>query len=351
MKIYNIFNNNEQEFLKGKADFILALSVTKTCEIEGITQAGIEGQIPLTPTLDSEFLINEKIFSLPNVAKTPSGVPTPALITKAIDNLYSFAKIEILDLGLDITPQNIELKRFDISPSNSIDIGANIDAKSIFSKGIEYAKSYQKRGDYIILAESTPSGTTTANASALALGYDVVDDFSSSFLDAPKSLKKEVVSKALSLIKDDMSSLDKLSIVSDNMLIFYAGFVIEASKKHRLVLAGGTQMASLLLIVDKLADELDMEFNSDNLTLATTQWVAKDKKSNISHILSQLSYKLNAIYTSFSFENANIPILKKYDEGEAKEGVGAGASLAYGFTHCISQQNIVDEIENIMKRL
>jgi len=345
MNTYNIFTNEKDSLPQGKADFLLAASVTKTCEIEGITQAGIPGMIPLTPTLDSEFIINEKVFSLGELAETPTGVPTPALITRAVHKLNPFSSMEILDLGLQTKPQNSLCHDFNISPSDSIATGANIDAKEIFAKGMAYGRSYELKGNYLILGESTPSGTTTALASALALGYDCADDFSSSFLKVPNSIKNETVQKSLALINDDMNHFEKLSIVSDNMLIFCAGFLLEASRRFHVVLAGGTQMAACLLIADKLREDVLMRLQSDNITLATTQWVAKDKNSNIKHLLSLLSYTPHAIYTEFSFANAEIPVLKKYDEGEAKEGVGAGACLAYGATNGLTNEAILNEIE------
>ena len=65
MQIYNIFTNEKDSLPEGKADFLLAASVTKTCEIPGITQAGIPGKIPLTPTLDAEFIVPQKLFTEP----------------------------------------------------------------------------------------------------------------------------------------------------------------------------------------------------------------------------------------------------------------------------------------------
>ena len=345
MKTYNIFTDEIDSLPEGKADFLLAASVTLTCEIDGITQAGIPGMIPLTPTLDGEFIINEKVFSLGELAETPTGVPTPALITRAIHNLNPFSSIEILDLGLKVKPQNSLCHDFDIKPSDSIATGAKIDAKEVFRKGMEYGKNYELKSNYLILGESTPSGTTTALASALALGYDCKEDFSSSFLNVPNSIKEETINKALSLIDENMDNFEKLSMVSDNMLIFCAGFLLEASRRFHIVLAGGTQMAACLLIADKLREDVLMRIKSDNITIATTQWVAKDKNSNIKHLLSLLSYTPHAIYTTFSFTNTEIPILKKYDDGEAKEGVGAGASLAYGATNGLTNQEILNGIE------
>jgi len=346
--IYSIYNNEPSQLPNGKADFLLAGSVTKTCEIDGITQAGIPGMIPLTPTLDAEFITNEKVFSLGELAETPTGVPSPAIITRAIENLVGFSSIEILDLGLEKTPQNVTYTSFGISPSDSITDGANIDVELLFNKGLDAGHRYELKGSYLILGESTPAGTTTATTTALACGYDVKGDFSSSFKDVPNTIRETTIDKALSLINDDMNLNQKLSLVSDNMLIFCAGFIISAHKRFHIVLGGGTQMASCLLLIDKLKDDYFMSVNESNITLATTSWVVDDKNSDIKNLLSKLSFTPNAIYSKLSFKNAEIPILKKYDEGEAKEGVGAGASLAYGYTNSITNKEILEQIESIL---
>lgn len=345
MKTLNIFTNEIDSLPNGKADFLLAASVTRTCEIEGITQAGIPGKIPLTPTLDAEFITNEKVFSMPELAETPKGVPTPALITRASHNLTPYSNIEVLNLGLDLIPKNTPLQNFDINPSSSVATGANIDAKAVFEKGMIAGKNYELKGNYLILAESTPGGTTTASTTALALGYKCRGDFSSSFLNAPDSIKEKTIDEALSLINDDMSNFEKLSLVSDNMLIFCAGFLLEASKRFHVVLAGGTQMASCLLVADALREDVLQRVKSDNITLATTSWVANDENSDIKHILSLLSYTPHAVHTSFSFSEAEIPVLKLYDEGEAKEGVGAGAALGYANANGATNKELLDAIE------
>ena len=348
MKAYNIFTNKLDSLPKGKADFLLAASVTKTCEIEGITQAGIPGKIAYTPTLDAEFITTQKLFSMPEIAETPSGVPTPALITRAVQNLNPFSTIEILDLGLEIKPEQTQLHNFDIVASESIATGAKIDAKDIFQKGMAFGAKYELKGSYLILGESTPSGTTTATASALSLEYDCANDFSSSFLNVPNNVKSKTVNAALSLLNNNMTNFEKLSLVSDNMLIFCAGFLLEASRRFHVVLAGGTQMAACLLIADALREDVLMRVKHENITLATTQWVVDDANSDIAHLLSLLSYAPHALYTKFSFANAEIPVLKKYDEGEAKEGVGAGACLAYAATNSLTNEDILNEIELIM---
>jgi len=348
MKTLNIFTDSPDSLYEGKADFLLAASVTKTCEIAGITQAGIPGKIPLTPTLDAEFIVTQKLFSMPNLAETPTGIPTPALITRGVHNLTPFSSVEILDLGLETKPKQVRLHNFDIKPSDSITTGANIDAEAVFAKGMAFGRAYELKGNYLILGESTPSGTTTATTTALALGYECREDFSSSFLEVPNEIRNTTIDAALSLVDEGMSNFEKLSLVSDNMLLFCAGFIVEASRRFHVVLAGGTQMAAALLVADKLREDILMRPKHENITLATTAWVAKDTNSNIKHILEQLSYTPHAIYTEFSFANAEIPVLKKYDEGEAKEGVGAGAALAYANTNGLTNQELLDAIELII---
>jgi len=132
------------------------------------------------------------------------------------------------------------------------------------------------------------------------------------------------------------------------MLIFCAGFIMSASRRFHIVLAGGTQMAACLLLADSLREDVLMRIKHDNITLATTQWVLKDENSDIKHLLSLLSYTPHALYTTFSFKNTDIQVLEKYDHGEAKEGVGAGAAMAYACAHNIENQELLEAIELII---
>jgi uncharacterized protein (TIGR00303 family) len=335
------------------ATFLLALSSTQTDEIDGITQAGIPGLIHLTPTLDAEFVATKEVKSLGEVASTPKGVPTPALITRAIHELSSFSNLEFLELGIDKSPEIKDHKRhlFDISRSGSIDtpkIGANIDAKTILEKGVEFAKRYKCTDDYIILGESTPSGTTTAQATALALGYDTIDKFSSSFKQKPTDIKAKVIQKSLNNLSDSDDTFSKLSKVSDNMLIFSAGFMAEISKTTKIILAGGTQFASSLLILNSLINQNILKANTSNIALCTTKWVVKDSNSDIKALLKMLDFDISSYYSDFDFSLAKHPALKLYDEGEAKEGVGAGGALVYGALKNLSHDEITTKVESFL---
>jgi len=336
-----------QRFEGKAATFMLALSNTDTAKIEGITQAGIPGMIHLTPTLDSEFLATGEVRSLPNIAETPKGVPTPALITRGVHLLKPYAHIELLDLGLEVEPKgdDFTIHHFGISPSRSISEGAGIDAKALFEKGVAFGKSYECRDDYLILGESVPSGTTTATATALALGYDAKELFSSSFKDVPNSIREETIDKALAEVEDKTDLFDILGSVADNMLIFNAGFVLGVNSRFPVVLAGGTQMACVLLIANSISRYMGAEVDSSSLALCTTKWVAEDENSDIKALLGMLDFPINGYYADFDFSMSHHPALKLYDEGEAKEGVGAGGALMYGYLNALGKEEITRQVE------
>ena len=340
------------EFLRGKkATFLLSASVTKTCEIPNISQAGIPGKLYLTPTLDAEFLCTKEVRSMPDIAQTPKGVPTPALITRAIHELKPYSNIEILNLGLDVIPQidYFKIHNFDMKSSARIDDGARIQALEVFQKGIEFGQNFQTSDDYIILAESIPAGTTTANATALALGYDCEGYFSSSFKNNPSDIKKQTIEKALKRVNLNGDIFEILSSISDNMIIFNAGFILGSRANNlKIVLAGGTQMAAVLLVVNSVLRSMDGVIDSSNLALSTTKWINNDENSNIKALLEQLDFPINAYASNFDFSLSNHPALKLYDEGEAKEGVGCGGALCYATINGLSKEEVTKKIESFL---
>ena len=340
------------EFLRGKkASFLLSASVTKTCEIPDISQAGIPGKLYLTPTLDAEFLCTKQVRSMPKIAQTPKGVPTPALITRAVHELKSFENIEILNLGLETLPKFDYFKthNFDIKASDRIDNGAKIDAMEIFQKGLAFGQSFQTSSDYIILAESIPAGTTTANATALALGYECENYFSSSYKNNPSDIKNETIKKALENIDLQGDLFENLGSVSDNMIIFNAGFILGSRANNlKVILAGGTQMAAVLLTVNSILRTMGGELDSSNIALCTTKWISKDENSNIKALLEQLDFSINTYASDFDFSESSHPALKLYDQGEAKEGVGCGGALCYSAINGISKKDLTLKIESFL---
>ena len=340
------------EFLRGKkATFLLSASVTKTAEIPNISQAGIPGKLYLTPTLDAEFLCTKEVRSLEDIAQTVKGVPTPALITRAVHELNPFSNIEILNLGLELIPQieHFKIHNFDMKPSGRIDDGAKINAMEIFQKGLAFAQSFETKDDYVILAESIPAGTTTANATALALDYECEGYFSSSYKNNPSDIKNQTIINALKRVEKNSDIFEKLSLVSDNMIIFNAGFILGSRANNlKVILAGGTQMAAVLLVVNSILRSMEGEIDSSNIALCTTKWINEDENSNIKALLEQLDFPINAYASDFDFSNSSHPALKLYDEGEAKEGVGCGGALCYASINSIDEKKLIEKIESFL---
>jgi uncharacterized protein (TIGR00303 family) len=341
------------ESLRGKrASFLLCMSNTATANIEGITQAGIPGLLHLTPTLDAEFISIGEVRSLGSIAETPKGVPTPALLTRAVHLLHPFQEIELLNLGLEIAPsmEYFTLHDFGIAPSGSIEQGACIPAEEVFEKAIQFAQELSIAGEYIILGESVPAGTTTALAMALALGYDAREKFSSSFKNAPDDIKQRVIDQALSHVNERDDLFDILSNVGDNMLIFTAGLILGLQNRDiPIVLAGGTQMACVLLVINRILQMMEGELDSSKIALCTTKWVAEDVSSDIKGLLEMNDFTLNAYYADFDFSLTAHPALKLYDEGEAKEGVGAGGALVYALLNGITKEQITRKVESFLQ--
>ena len=340
------------ESLRGKtASFYLSASYTQSADIEGISQAGLKGLLHLTPVLDFEFLCVQEVRSLENIAVTPSGIPTPAIITRAVHTLKAFSSLEFLDLGVKKLPklEHFPIHNFDISFSHAINTKTTINAFDIFQKGLEFGKTHKSPGEYTILAESVPAGTTTANALCLALGYEVENKFSSSFKNAPNKIKDTLIKEALVLCEKKVDIFEKAAQSADNMLIFNAGFVLgQSSTNKKLILAGGTQMAAVLLLVNSIVKEMNVEFDASNLAICTTKWLEKDENSDFIGILKLLDFNINAYASTFDFQNSSSKVLKKYDEGEAKEGVGAGAALCYAAINNIKEEELLEKIQHFV---
>lgn len=349
MRITSLYDNAPAALPQGRADFLLSAAVTRTCEIEAITQAGLPGKVPLTPTLDAEFITTGTVYSLDDLAETASGIPTPGLLTRAVHTLAPFSALKILDLGLVAAPQHCDVERFGIPPSPSIAESASFDAKAVFEAGRAFGRSYQPAGEYVILGESTPSGTTTAQSAIAALGFETDGLFASSFKESPVKIKKATIAASLAKLDNNMGLFEKLGHSADNTLMFVAGFLIDASRRFEVVLGGGTQMAAALLIANKISSRDGLPFDPRRVTLCTTRWIAEDGASNITALLDQLDFRIKALYADFLYEDASIPVLKRYDEGEAKEGVGAGAAVAYGYMHGLDQKTITQRVETLMR--
>ncbi|MFX1495789.1 MAG: nicotinate mononucleotide-dependent phosphoribosyltransferase CobT [Promethearchaeota archaeon] len=313
------------ESLKGKSPlFLCVIANTETGKIPGISAAGANPELTdYTPAADMEYLYFKKCKTIEKVPISPDGIPTPALITKAALDLSSISIIPVIG-GLKIYPKTpyIEFggeKGGDISKANAVK-----NVKDIFDLSKKFGEELRKFIDYVILGESVAGGTTTALGVLTALGIDAKDKISSSMAVNPKDLKYQIVEMGLKACKADpgdfkKSPLNAIKNLGDPMQPVLSGIAYGAAKYIPVILAGGTQMAAILGIINSLNPKV-----TNNIMIGTTKWIIEDKTSDLIGIINQISQEVPVLAANFNFNKMNYDGLKAYENGIVKEGVGAG---------------------------
>ncbi|MBT5935778.1 hypothetical protein [Sulfurimonas sp.] len=211
-----------------------------------------------------------------------STVNTSGLITQALHSLNPFSHIELFK------PEILN----------------GLDSKTILRKGMDLGMSYELKGTFV----------------ALSISLQTQDD-------------------------ESTSNFNELDNFKYKELIFYAGFILEASRRFHIVLSGAEEMAIVLLIADNLREEVLMRIKSDNITLATTSYSAKSIA--LKTILAKLSYHPKALYTDFDLSGADIQSVKESHHG-LRDRNGTGASLAIASRDSITNQELLDALELIV---
>ena len=266
--------NPRPDFSPEKPLFLCILANTETAKIPNISAAGKSPELTdFTPAADAELVETGNAISINEPAMTPSGAPSPAVLTRASMLLTGIPCI-FINSGLRVRPM-IPTIDLNASPGGDIRKGhAVVDALDIYNKSRALGEKLGKLSDFVIIGESVPGGTTTAMGVLKALGYD--GKVSSSFPKNPLGIKNKVVEEAMknsgisfgSLRNSPLKAVESLG---DPMMAAAAGLVDGLNKKT--VLAGGTQMVSVLSVIKHLGLVRDV-------SIATTRYVADDKSAN-----------------------------------------------------------------------
>ncbi|WP_435335013.1 nicotinate mononucleotide-dependent phosphoribosyltransferase CobT [Haloarchaeobius sp. TZWWS8] len=300
---------------------ILCAGSTRTASIEGISAAGADPDLLRhTPSADAEILTYGAPVRAPVVPVSPTGCPTPAVLTRAAR--------EVLDL--DVTVVDAGLAESTAAPTVTVGAGVGEDirepdpvptAPGAFVAAREFGRALPD--DELLLAETVPGGTTTALGVLRALGEEAT--VSSSFPDNPLELKREVVRDGLAasgLETGDCAGdpRDAVRRMGDPVLAVVSGLALGALESGTSVtLGGGTQ----LLTAGALVRHADCD---RPLSLATTAFVADDPGVDIRAAARRLDLDLTV--TDPGFDDADHVAMARYAAGEAKEGVGLGGVLA-----------------------
>jgi uncharacterized protein (TIGR00303 family) len=348
--------------------FVLALAGTKVSDIDGISAAGSTPESRrLTPALDADALVNtdseidtkdkstadKNIFSQENIFKnkipvSPVGIASPVVLSRAALSLIPHSAT-IVDCGTFKAPRAPHKKIGD-QPANSIAQAAAMTmatVQSLYQAGLRFGQenAHCQPGELdkhsepapLVLAECVPGGTTTASAVCTAFGMDVTAMLSSSLPAGNVVQKKALIEEAMksAAIRYRLSEaelpaffrqnpFEALAAFGDPMQVFFAGVI--AGRGERLtILAGGSQMLALWAVAKQIAVLDSNEKALKNLFVATSKWIAEDKSANTRAMAELVGAPFFA--SRFSLAESKHEGLRAYEDGNVKEGVGAGALL------------------------
>ncbi len=314
-----------QEFLESvrKKQFVfsLVISYTETCIIPGITVAGKNPDLlQYTPPADAEFMNFGYCRCINAIPMTPDGKPTPALLTKTALEAASIPNF-VINAGSKIAPLMPYFETGLLHGKNiAVEPAMHIDA---VTQAVEYGRmigrSLGSTTNCLVIGESIPGGTTTAQAVLVSLGIKA--RVSSSMQNNPSLLKNQIANDAAKRI-DSNNPFDVVANAGDPMIPTVAGILSTASSLTRVILAGGTQMAAVLAFA-KITG-----YNKGNTSIATTSYITDDRSANLVDTIQQID-QIPVFSVNLGLANSKIPGLSAFADGFVKEGVGAGgASVA-----------------------
>ena len=214
---------------------------------------------------------------------------------------------------------------------------------NLYEKGLAIGKSSKQP---ILISESVPGGTTTAQAVMAAFGLQVSNLVGSSLFKAPRELRRQVVGRGLfnANLKADFDSFDVVAAVGDPFQAFSMGLLIGARlAKQTVILSGGSQMIAVILLVLEFLDEKNKDEFIEDVFIATTGWLVKDNSLNdlVNLINEKYDVKLLGLASPLNFKSSKYKELKDYELGHVKEGVGAGGISLLAFLDGFKNEEIV----------
>ncbi len=329
----------QPDFSPERPLFLCILANTETAKIPNISAAGKCPELTdYTPAADAELVETGNAISISEPAMTPSGAPTPAVLTRASMLLTKIPCI-FINSGLRVRPK-VPTVDINAQPGGDIRKGNAVsDASEIYKKSCVLGKKLSKLSDFVIIGESVPGGTTTALGVMKALGYN--SRVSSSFPENPLGLKDKVVNEGMKSAGISFGGLRDnpllaVQYLGDPMMACAAGLVhgIEA----KTVLAGGTQMVAVLGIIKHLGLKRDV-------SIATTCYVANDESANFREMVDVLGCR--AFAADPGLGNSSFKGLRMYESGEVKEGVGAGGAMFAAAMMGYSQNEFREKAEEV----
>lgn len=324
--------------------FVLVAGCTRTAEIDGISAAGADTTVmEHTPSADLEILEYGTPTVAPVVPVSPTGCPSPAVVTRAVQETLDFETVGV-DAGLG-RPTGAPTVGIGAEPGADIRQTRPVpDAETVFENAKWLGRTLPD--DELLVGETIPGGTTTALGVLTALGERTT--VSSSLPENPIPLKRGVVDDALTasdLSEGDAAGKPIAAVrqVGDPVLAGVAGLAVGAVESGtEVTLAGGTQQAAAAALVRHAGVD-------ESVSLATTSFVAEDETAGIAELAADLNLELTV--TDPEFDRSDHPAMGAYVAGEAKEGVGMGGALALAEQSDASMAAVRNRIAEVYERI
>ncbi|WP_461864932.1 nicotinate mononucleotide-dependent phosphoribosyltransferase CobT [Thermococcus sp.] len=324
---------------------LIVLGNTEVSTIPGISVAGATPELTkLTPPADAEYLFYEKPKIIDVIPVTPEGHPTPAIITKAAKELADFPVI-IVRGGTYLAPLVPHMHISDAVGRDFRKGKALPEAVEIIGRARIFGEQLGRLGlKEIVIGESTPGGTTTAQAVLWALGYDAKT--SSASPDNPQSLKAQVIEEGFrrtGISRGDLANKPFIALeeFGDPMMASIIG--ISKGFGGEIVLAGGTQMLAVAALLKAMGEEMD------RFMIATTKWVVNDRSSTF----RETAKEVGIIFYSadLDFSRSKFKGLRDYERGYVKEGVGAGGATWLAVKKGFTAGEVAKKVDELYERL
>ncbi|WP_255196553.1 nicotinate mononucleotide-dependent phosphoribosyltransferase CobT [Halorarius litoreus] len=319
---------------------VLVGGTTRTATIQGISAAGADPDVMVhTPSADLEIVSYGEPTRSPVVPVSPTGCPTPAVVTRAVLELASVDTVAV-DAGL-AKPTGAPTVDLGAEPGGDVrDAEPVANAHELVERARAFGRSLP--AGRVLVGETIPGGTTTALGVLTVLGER--DAVSSSLPENPLSQKHDAVAAGLNASRLDAGALagrptEAVRRMGDPVLAAVAGLVEGAVESGTTVtLAGGTQLATAAALVRHAGVDAPLE-------LATTSFVAGDDSADIQGLAADLNLDLTV--TDPAFDALDHPATDAYVRGEAKEGVGMGGLLALAAERDVPMADVRERVATL----
>ncbi|NEO27069.1 MAG: TIGR00303 family protein [Kamptonema sp. SIO4C4] len=330
------------------------LGFTETGLLEGISAAGATPEDrKYTAIADAEFLVN-------GVQPNPQ-YPLPPLTVGASPTYISRTVVEALSLPVHLfnaglpQPPAVPAVQLAGKPARCVTTGQALPldtVQALFWQGVDWGETLAQTAPYLIIAECVVGGTTTALSVLTGLGLAVQGKINSSHPHCNHSQKWQLVQQGLQAAQfgETADPWAVIAAVGDPMQPVVAGMAIAASRHTGVLLAGGTQMLAVYALMQHMTQQGAIPWQPQQVVVGTTGWVAADPTGDTVG-LAQLIGDVPLLAAKLDFSTAQWEVLRAYEAGYVKEGVGAGGcAIAAHLAQNWMAQDLLGAIEHLLSQ-